>query len=246
MDESLLLSFADIERGHWWFVVRRAILLDAVRSIAPPPDAHIVEVGCGTGGFMTELAGMLPLASIAGVEPNDSAAAVARSRGCSVTSGAFDPLPDRSESVDLLIALDVLEHCADDTSAIREAWRVLRPGGVILLTVPALPSLWSEHDAINEHHRRYVRASLARLLDEHGFVNDRLTYFNSVLLPLGYASRWVSRLIQSRATLGVSTPPRPVNAVLKSLFGTERHILRHANLPVGMSLLAVAHKPRGE
>lgn len=243
MDEGLLLSFERFEREHWWFVVRRRIVLDAVAACAPTECAHILEVGCGTGGLLRELRRVIPHAQLSGVEPSTGAAAVARRFGCTVHEAVFENLPAEQESVDLLLALDVLEHCPDDRIAAAEAYRVLRPGGLFIATVPALPALWGPHDEINEHQRRYMRTTLRRPLEQAGLVIDRVTYFNTLLLPIGYAGRALARLTRSTRGTGVELPSRALNVTLRGIFGLEVPMLRHVNLPVGMSLLCIARKP---
>lgn len=242
MDQSLLLSFADIEERHWWFVVRRRIVEDAISAVRVPDAARVLEVGCGTGGFTRRLATEHPGWRISGVEPSDVAAGVAGERGCDVCVGTFETLAEPDGGTDLLIALDVLEHCEDDTVSAREAARVLAPGGAFVLTVPALPSLWSQHDVDNAHYRRYTRDRLAQPLEAAGLEVERITYFNSLLLPAAYASRWVARATESKKALGVEMPSRPVNETMKAVFSIETALLHRVDLPVGMSLLAVARK----
>lgn len=245
MDETLLLSFAEIEKTHWWFVVRRRIVEDAIGSLRLPETSEVLEVGCGTGGMLDSLAAMFPSATVRGVEPSLAAAHAANSRNCDVTLGTFDALPADGESIDLLIALDVLEHCEDDVAAAREAARVLTTHGRFVLTVPALQSLWSPHDEDNRHYRRYSAATLRNALEAAGLEVERLTYFNSLLLPLAYLTRWIGRATGSNSTAGVNLPPKPINRILRGVFSLEVTALKHLNLPIGMSLLAVARGAKG-
>lgn len=245
MDEALLAKIGEVERDHWWFVVRRAIVLQVLDALELPDDARIVEVGCGTGGTLAELQERHSEWRCLGVEPSDGACRVAREKGCEVVRAALPALPLPDASADCVLALDVLEHCKDDARAAAEMARVLAQGGHLVLTVPALPSLWSLHDVDNAHFRRYTRRTLVSALEGADLAIERLTYFNTLLLPLGYASRWASRLTRSRKTLGVEIPARPVNDVLQTLFSLETKVLRHGDLPIGMSLLAIARKEPG-
>ncbi|MHB1342382.1 MAG: class I SAM-dependent methyltransferase [Coriobacteriia bacterium] len=247
MDESLLLSFENLEERHWWFVVRRRIVLDEILKRVHDSAPAVLEVGCGSGGLLRALGGLLPHATaLTGVEPNEAAAHQATSLGCDVTTGTFEHLPHDDDSVDLLIALDVLEHCEDDVAAAVEAVRVLAPGGVFVLTVPALMSLWGPHDELNAHHRRYTARSLREALTSAGLTVDRITYFNTVLLPIGYITRIIARITRSHAVAGVDVPPAALNAMLQGAFSLERPWLRRFGLPIGMSLLAVATVPRSK
>jgi SAM-dependent methyltransferase len=243
MDETLLLSFSDIEQMHWWFATRRRIVEEAIGTDIGP-ESRIVEIGCGTGYFLERLNQRFPHATVLGVEPSDAAARVARDRGCSVSCGTFEDVATSTVThADMIIALDVLEHCVHDDTALRSAVAAMTPGGRLILTVPALPVLWSPHDEINAHYRRYVASDLSRLLQDSGLTVDRLTYFNTLLLPIAYVTRAVARITRSRKMTGIDMPPRWVNTALTMLFSVEVHALRHVDLPIGMSILAIAHKP---
>lgn len=245
MDEQLLVTFAVLEERHWWFLSRRRIVEDALDRYVSSETQSVLDVGCGTGGFINHLAGLHENWSIRGVEPSHGAASHAVKSGCSVEVGTFESLPAEDSSVDALTALDVIEHCEDDAAACLEAMRVLRPGGYFLLTVPALPSLWSQHDVDNRHFRRYTTETLRRPLQSAGFDIVRVTYFNSLLLPVAYVSRWFSRLTGSRKALGMGLPPAPLNELLRRTFLLEAGLLRTLDLPVGMSLLALCRKREG-
>lgn len=241
MDEQLLLSFRKVEDVHWWFVARRRIVLSWLGRWAP--DARtFLEVGSGTGGFIAALREQRPDVTARGVEPSAGAAELARARGVDVGPGTFEDLPADDASADVLLALDVLEHCADDAVALAEAARVVRPGGVLLLTVPALAGLWSPHDELNHHYRRYSPESLTTVVEGAGFEPLEWSFFGSLLLPIAAPVRIASRVLRIRRPLGLPVPPKPVNAVLEGIFGMEEPILREHRLPIGMSLILVARR----
>lgn len=243
MDEKLLLRVGELEETHWWFVARRRLVLDTLRRWAPQPIARLLEVGCGTGGTLQALTECFPGSEVVGVEPVDLAVRVAASRGCRVVRGRFEELPAATASIDMLLALDVLEHLRDDRVGLAEAFRVLRPGGRILVTVPGLPSLWGPYDVASNHFRRYSYDSLTEAVAAAGFNVERATHFNTLLLPLGLAERVTERVLRVSHMLGLRQPPRTVNAAMREVFGLEVHWLRRHDLPIGMSLLLVATRP---
>jgi SAM-dependent methyltransferase len=243
VDQELLAQFSHIEDRHWWFVVRRHIVRDAVLANVTRSVSDVLEVGCGAGGFLSQLEAMFPGARVHGVEPSEPQRAEVLACGGTVLDGVFAALPAADASQDLLLALDVLEHCEDDRAALMEAWRVLRPDGLLVLTVPALPGMYSEHDRLNGHFRRYRRRQLMRLVEEAGFRVRRITYLNMFLLPLGWSARRGRELLGLPAELGLEVPRAPVNALLRWVFSIERPWLRHAVLPIGMSLMLVAERP---
>jgi SAM-dependent methyltransferase len=240
MDLELLLRFERLEQVHWWFVARRALILETARCWAPATLERAADVGCGTGGNLTALADAFPAAEVLGVEPNNEARARARARGGRVISGTLEHLPLETGWADLVFALDVLEHVDDHVGALAELHRVVRPGGRLIVTVPALPWLWGPHDELNQHKRRYHRSGLRQLLVEAGWVVERLTYFNTFLFPLGAVERVVSRHVRSHTSVGLRVPPPPLNAALERVLALEAGVLRRRDLPIGMSLVAVA------
>jgi len=237
------MKLGDVEGAHWWYAVRRGIVLDALTATGLDPR-DILEVGCGTGGFLDVLAKRYPAATVAGVEPSDAARRVALDAGRPVKPGAFGSLGVEDGSVDLLVALDVLEHCDDEDEALEDAMRVLRPGGGLVMTVPAMPSLWGSHDRANAHRCRYTRAHLTEVVGGAGFEALRCSYFNMFLLPLAFAARALPEAIGREGSDGIDVPPAPVNAALRTVFGLERPLLRHLDLPLGVSLVVTAKRPR--
>jgi SAM-dependent methyltransferase len=157
-----------------------------------------------------------------------------------VIPGTAERLPLETGRADLVLALDVLEHLDDDFGALAEFHRAVRPGGRLIVTVPALPWLWGPHDEVNQHKRRYRRPELRERLVETGWIVDRLTFFNAFLLPLGAIERLVSRHFRTRASIGLRVPPPVLNISLLRVLSAEAGMLRRSDLPIGMSLLGVA------
>lgn len=250
MSPDAYLEMAETEADHWWFRGRRKVLQAVLRSLALPPNARVLEVGSGTGGNLDMLAGF---GTVSGLEMDRTARALCARK----TGGRFDIRAGRcpddvpfgtaaGERFDLICFFDCLEHIADDAGSLARMQSLLAPGGVIVLTVPACPSLWSAHDVFLRHHRRYSRATLTRCIEAAGYDIERISHFNTLLFPLAAAARWVSRLTGFNAATGAPVPAQPFNAALYGLFSVERHWLAHGALPFGLSLLAVLRKPTGD
>ncbi len=210
-----------LETHHWWWRSRRALVESL---LAGQHDLRILEVGCGLGGNLPVLAthGQVVGLDIAGQPP---------------LLGDAESLPFREGAFDLVVCMDVLEHLDDDL-ALEEMAEVLKPGGELLVTVPASPRLWSDHDRALGHRRRYTRPGLRGLLLEHGFEPVFLSYFAAALYPIA--------LVQRRRQLwnGLEwAPPRWVNGLLQGYMALERFWLKDevwGSLPFGTSLYALA------
>src|SRR5262249_10002097 len=148
-------------------------------------------------------------------------------------------LPFAGASFDVVLALDVIEHVADDVTLLQEARRVLRPGGVLVVTVPALPWLWSAHDDVNHHYRRYTFNTLRRSLRAGGFHPHTVTYYNALLLPLAIARKFINRFGHSDEH-HLEDLPGPLNSTLRAVLGLEGLVIRRRTLPFGASLIAAA------
>lgn len=238
---------ADLERRHWWFRGRRRILSRLLARLDPPlpPQARVLDVGCGTGANGPVLAeggrfavgldfSPIPL----GLDGTGSRGHAARLRG---DAGR---LPFATASFDLVVALDVLEHLDDDAAAARELFRVLRPGGALVIFVPALRLLWGLQDDVSHHRRRYGRGQLRQVIAGAGFQVQRLTFFNTLLFPPILAARLAMRVRPPRTMKSENELGGPVsNAVLGAIFGAEAPLLDRVDLPVGVSLACLGRRP---
>ena len=241
MDAAYYTEYAAAEDAHWWFVARRRILDRVLDTLKLPADADILEAGCGTGGNLAMLACHGRLRAF---EIDDGARKVANKRGVTnVAPGALpEPIPFESEHFDLIAMLDVLEHVADDRGALDNLRERLKPGGRLLLTVPAYMFLWSRHDEINHHQRRYTRRALVRLVRERGYDVRHASYFNTLLFPLVLGVRTLGNLLGRDEGSDLAMPSPPVNQVLTEVFASERHFIPRVTLPFGVSILLVAQR----
>ena len=238
MDRIIFDRMAALDQTHWWYVARRAILSDViVRVIKPPMDARILEIGCGTGHNFPVLT---RFGQVDGLEVDDAARAIASERlGAEVGSARLPELPGIADaSYDLIALLDVLEHIEGDLAALTSIKAKLRPGGRILVTVPANEWMWSAHDTVHHHYRRYNRATLNAVIAAAGLRVDMMSHFNSLLFPLAAAVR-IAGKVTGRAEADDAQPPAPLNALFKGVFALERHLVGRVPLPAGVSLVAV-------
>jgi len=236
-----LERLASFEEWYWWHRGRRTIVSRILRRYAPP-HARILDVGCGTGATT---AALTRFGNVSGLDMGPAALRHAHSHGLPVARGSAENLPVASARLDVVVALDVLEHLDDDRRALGEILRVLRPGGLLLATVPAYPFLWSSHDVALGHRRRYRRAELRERISAAGFEITLCSYLMASILPVAIAVRLAERLWrrQGPAESGYLTLPRPLNDLLAHLVGFGGWLVRFMVLPFGLSIVAVARRP---
>jgi len=239
MERIVYQQMAELDDRHWWYRARREILADLIRREVPmPAKARILEIGCGTGHNL-EMLGRL--GRVDALELDDEARAIAEKRLGRKAMSA--PLPElagvKDKHYDLIGAFDVIEHIDDDAAAIASISAKLRKGGRFVMTVPAHQWMWSAHDVVNHHKRRYSKRGLKRLIEGSPLRLEKIGYFNSLLFPLALAERFASRL-RGKDDADVKLPPAPLNAALERAFAAERHLVGRLPLPPGLSLFAVA------
>jgi SAM-dependent methyltransferase len=221
---------------HWWYRGRRRVLRATLDGLEPASPCRILDAGCGSGRTLDDLA---DYGDACGVDLSPAAVDATRARGHEAHVGSVADLPFDDACFDLVTCLDVVEHTADDRRTLGELRRVTRPGGVLLLTVPAHPTLWSAHDEANLHYRRYTRGSLIDAAVETDWEVAESTYFNAALL----APAAVVRLARRGAPSGrseLSLTPPVLDRVLEWPSRAEAALLRcGVRVPFGLSLLAV-------
>ncbi|GGK67413.1 methyltransferase [Sphaerisporangium melleum] len=231
MEDTLLRLTATVEDRHWWFQERRAIIDRHVRRLGRTGRA--LDVGGAGGGNARVLRRRGWDVKVADYSPE--AVEIARERGLDAIHADARDLPFPDAGFDLIVAFDVLEHIKEDDQAARELARVLRPGGTALIAVPCDMRLWSEHDVISGHFRRYTKPELKALIAGSGLVVDRMWSWNVLLRP---AAAWHRRKHQGNA---VGEVPPVLNACLRTVIAMERYLPVGA-LP-GVSIMLRAHRP---
>ena len=239
MDRIVYDRMAAHDSTHWWYTARRDILADYLaREGDLPKDARILEIGCGTGHNLPMLAAF---GTVDAIEIDPAARDIASARLGKPVGAA--PLPELTGvergSYDLIAVLDVVEHIADDVAALKAMAECLKPGGKILITVPAHQWMWSAHDVVNHHHRRYSKAGLTSVIRAAGLEPRKLGYFNSLLFPLAAAARLAGRLT-GKDDSDDSPPPKIVNTLFEAIFRLERHLVGRVPLTPGVSIITLA------
>ena len=233
-------AMLEVDERHWWYRGRRLIVRAELDRLGHWNGVRVLDAGCGSGRMLQEL---VDYGEVSGVELDPDAAAVAASRGWGeVWVGRLEELPWEPGTFDLITCLDVIEHTADDRRTLVELRRVCKRGGCMLVTVPAYPRLWSQHDVANHHYRRYSRRSLRLAAIESGWKVKRVTSFNSILL----APAALVRIAQRGKRPGLDYTPEItlgsewMNSVLERPLRAEaKWLARGGTLPFGLSLLAV-------
>lgn len=250
MDDLAARQFIELERDHWWFAGRRSLFFDVLqRELHALRDLVAMDVGCGAGGM---LQGLAQVAAPIGLDVSTELLGQARARGFTrLLIGSAEALPCRNDSLDLVTAFDCIEHLNDDCTALAAFYSALRPGGRLLVSVPAWQFLFSENDRVAHHKRRYRRSELVAKARAAGFEVAKASYVNAWLFPLIVPVVLLLKLKQrflkpthAPAETNLSYRlPRWLNTLLAAIFCSERHVLRHASFPLGHSLLLLATKP---
>ena len=243
MQEHTYPIMYEVEDAHWWYAGRRRIIASFLEQICKDletPRPHILDVGCGTGANLELLT---EFGDVEGVDISQEALAFCRERGFSnVRHGAAEKLPFADGSFDVVTALDVIEHLDDDLGSLKEIHRVLRPGGRVLLFVPAFMFLWGVQDDVSNHRRRYRLKSLRDVVRAAGFEVERATYANLTFFAPILFVRTFMRAARLRPPSEFKINVPAFNGVLGRIFGAERFWLRHMNFPFGVSALCVARR----
>ena len=239
MERVIYQHMEEFDGKHWWYRARRRILAALIRrEVHLPPNAVVLDVRCGSGHNLPMLG---EFGTVDAVELDDQARAIAARRlGRPVMNAPLpelDGVPDRH--YDLIGAFDVIEHIQDDRGALESIAKKLKPGGTLLMTVPAHQWMWSSHDVLNHHKRRYSKGSLKRLIDGSPLKLRKVGYFNSLLFPVAVAQRMASKL-RGNEDADLALPPAPLNGALEAVFASERHLVGRLPFPPGLSLFAVA------
>jgi SAM-dependent methyltransferase len=235
----------EVEEAQWWFAGQRAIaaaLLEPALRGRARETTLLLDAGCGTGFNLLALS---RLGAATGIDVSPEALAFCRRRGVRAVQAtlSFLPFPDRT--FDAVTSFDVIYHAwvEDDRAAVAEMARVVRPGGLVLVRVPALRALRGAHDVEVQSRHRYTRQELVCLLARCGLRVERATYCNSLLFPLLFARRTLDRLLRRQGS-DVGLLPTPLEWSFKKALLAEAALVRAGlSFPIGASVMALARKP---
>jgi SAM-dependent methyltransferase len=229
-----------LEENHWWFRGKRLLLGALLARLDGRSRRRMLDIGCGTGGILKALAGV---GTIVGIDRDELALRFCREKGLDgvVRASALD-LPFVSGAFDVCVMMDVLEHVDEEGALLAEVRRVLRPGGTAIVSVPAFPVLWSQHDVTFEHRRRYRRPQLEARLREAGLRVEWSSYTNFFVFPPTLLWRTLRRwtgVAPSRRT-DLFAVPHVLNQALVAAYRCEAELIRRVALPFGVSVACVA------
>ncbi|GHE60246.1 MAG: class I SAM-dependent methyltransferase [Bacteroidota bacterium] len=238
-------KYHDIETDHFWFKARREFILKLFKET--DRNSSILDIGCSSGILLKELAlnGFNP-DHLYGLDISPEAISNCKSNGLKNAFVMDGHSPDFDQQFDIIVASDNLEHLKDDKLALKNWFNTLKPGGRLYVFVPAYMFLWSQHDEVNMHYRRYTKKELSRKLSEAGFRIERTSYWNVTLFFPLYLKRKLNNLTKSKAeNIHGDIERIPTgNGLLLALLSLENKLLKSFNAPFGVSTFCVAYKPR--
>ncbi len=251
MNKDYVAQYRRIETTHWWFLVRQKIIAQAIQKYIAPENIplKILNVGAASGWSSQWLSAF---GKVVSAENDQVFFDFLSAEKMDVVHASITRLPFGDNSFDVVCALDVIEHVQDDVKAMNELMRVCKPGGKICITVPSCKALWSAHDEVNNHFRRYNKSGLTRLIDsKRDAVPVYTTCFNTILFPLIFITRKIEKLFRKNAARQKSDfdyykTSRWISYLLQKVFGIEIFLLRFIRFPFGVSLLAIAGKRKDE
>jgi SAM-dependent methyltransferase len=232
----------DLERSHWWFIGRRRLLKSLLSSLSVPQDSPIIDVGCGVGSNL-ELLKSVGL-KVIGIDFEIYSLSLAKRRFSTIPfiHGDLLSLPFKTNSIETIIATDILEHLDDDSIGIKEIHRALKQKGSVILTVPALKSLWGIQDVVGMHKRRYSRKEFLKKIEEEGFIVLKSSYFNFFLFFPIFLGRRLIRLLGLKIESENKINSPLINFFLRNIFSIEPYLLKYFSFPFGVSVFCVARK----
>ena len=242
MDHATYAVESQVEQTHWWFVVRRKLFKRSIEALTLPSDAAILDIGTSTGTNLRMLGGM-NFTNFQGLDFNDDAIRWCAEKGLGIVrKGDVCNMPFADAQFDLVLATDIVEHVQNDRKALREIYRVLKPTGRAIITVPAFNSLWGLQDDVAHHQRRYSLDELVERLGESGFQVFQSFYFNFLLFIPIWGARQLIRFFKPRLESENQLNSPLINSVLKAIFTIDVACAEKLHIPFGVSVFVLVGK----
>lgn len=242
MENKLFDEMLRVENYHWWFVARRKIINTFIKKMGIRDNSRIFEIGCGNGANLEFLSNHGRITSI---EKNEVALANAKNKNIGELYQGELPngIPEEIDgNFDLIVMLDVLEHIDDDEACLRVLCDYIGDNGKLFITVPAYQNLWSHHDEVHQHKRRYSIPELQKLLEGNGWKISHSSYFNTLLFPLAFIHRKTNSVL-SKNDYELTLPSKWLNWLLYNIFSLEQYLIGTISFPFGLSIIICAeHK----
>ena len=243
MEKDFEKKYHDVETDHWWFKSRRKYLVDLMKDV--PKDSKILDIGCSSGILLKDLEIIgYKAENLFGIDISEIAIENCKINGlkhCFVMDAQNITL---TETFDIIIASDCLEHLEDDKKALKNWKNLLKIGGQMYVFVPAFMLLWSYHDEVNMHYRRYTNAALKSKLETENFQIQKASYWNFFLFLPVLIFRKISAIFNKNKTgkSDISIGNSIVNSALLKLIIFENKLLKIVNFPFGVSAFCIAKR----
>lgn len=243
MNKDFEKKYHSLEKDHFWFKARRKYILQLLKDI--PRDAKILDIGCSSGILLMDLKEMgFKSENLFGIDISPEAIQNCHANGITKAKVMDAQEITLTEKFDIIITSDCLEHLQDDQKALSNWNSLLNPNGQAYIFVPAYRFLWSDHDEVNMHFRRYTLKELKQKLKSNGFKIEKASYWNFVLFPPIFAVRFIGRIFKSKnkKTNGDLDKIPPLNENIFQLINLENKLLKYVDFPFGVSVFCVAMK----
>lgn len=241
MQEIVYHTNFELENNYFWFVSRAKILLKILKTRTNlNNESNVIDIGCGTGGFASELD---KLYNVTCLDTEPIALEYCKKRGLTdLHQGILEDFDPNGKKFDSAFMLDVIEHIEDDKEVVSQVYDLLEEGSYFLATVPAYQWMWSHHDVMHMHYRRYTKPNFEKLLKDAGFNIEYSSYYNTFLFPAVLLKRAIDKLTGAKKEDPVEEVPEILNKLFEKIFSFESKFLPGMSFPFGLSIVVLAKK----